>query len=1220
MLRNKKLALILAITLAAQTSGSFIYSQKVEAANQNSSVIDTATNSQTTIFVDGNKPTDIAQNRYKTISEAVTAAPRVNDESKRVTIKIADGTYREQIIVNKPYITFKSASGNPSKVILTWYYGIGYVYNNIGTNGFYDANVNWSADSTWKGLTKHKAGDAISTVTYYDKSGQLHKDETVKGGVLGKPDRWGCGTKVNKEADHFIADGVTFNSSFNFYVTKEEIAAGVLPETQAKPKPDRASLGAGSTEVEKSSYVERATALHTDSDHTIVKNCVIKSKQDSLYAGSNRILFDKCEIEGGTDYIFGAATAVFNNCNLVFAGNSDNTASGVVTAASTKSATQYGYLFWNCNIDYRLRGEKTPEAGTFGRPWSDPLGAQVTFYNTTVKKVNGVPVISDIGWRDMNVKMTDARFYEYGTKDESGNPLDTSKRPVNALDTMGVVLDKWQILEFNPRNYLKGTDGWDPMDFAKNYDDINNILNSTNININKEGGKASLPSAPKGYEFSWTSNSKDAVISDDKSSINIAKTYEANATITLYVRNLNTGYGDRKTIPLQSQGTKDSKILSSKFNFTSKAKDGYTSVAYNASKGIPVYGYSNVYGFVNKTNAFPAREVHTSQIVSTANGFEITEQKFDVNEKDPKNSYNNYGMDFRIKAPVGAYKVYVKTTSDAKDTTVAISGMNTSKLLKEGSWDKAGLVPIKNIVSAKGNEWSFNYVNGQEYIDIEIEPNNLNVPVGIQEIVLEPIAPEKNNYGSRPTIFTLGDSTVTSYNFDEAPMSSWGELLDNMFDLKKVNVINYSMGGRSLKNMYFEGRLNDILLTGKLGDYVLVQSGHNDESTDENTRWGRGATEETYEAYLRNVFVPDIKSRGMIPVFVTPMSRIKSDAKSGYIYANSFTKRKFPDVMKKVGADMGVSIIDLNSESVKYYNELGVEGTTAVFMSIEAGETPGKTNEGSYANGHPAKKIDGTHYKEALGKQFARIVVTEFSKRANEGNNDAARVVSYMKNNIQDAIKSGNWGKIFPEISEDVVKGEGAYYRNQIEKLVELGVFSKDANGNFNPKNKITVKEYTAAIKRVMKLSGNALSNYDYSGTLTREIMGSILDDAYHSKFSEKPKYMTDYNGKTVLPGDPSYDPNLDSGAKGAMYYPTISYEQLKDTRSISTQYVDKVKDAYNLGLIRSENGIERGKMQDGNLFEPAVEVTREKAAKTVYFMWVISNDVNDLNDLSHIN
>jgi pectin methylesterase-like acyl-CoA thioesterase/predicted RecA/RadA family phage recombinase len=559
-MKNKKISLILAFTLVSQLFIGAIDVKTVKAVEQTSAMATVATsltNSQTIIFVDGSQPADATQNRYKTITEAVAAAPTPTDESSRVIIQIADGTYREQVIVDKPYITFKSASGDPSKVVLTWYYGIGYVYNNIGTNGFYSSNVDWSAASTWAGLTAHKAGDIISKVTYYDKQGVLHTDETVKGGTLGKPDRWGCGTKLNSTAKYFIADGITFDSSFNYKVTQEEIDAGVTPETQANPKPARASLGAGSVEVEKSKYVERSASLHSDADNVIIKNSVISSKQDSLYIGSNRIFFDKCEIQGGTDYIFGGSTAVFNQCNLVFAGNSDNGNSGVTTAASHSPTTKYGYLFWNCTIDYRTATGQTPTAGTLGRPWSDPLGAQVTYYNTTVKKVNGVQLISDIGWTDMNVKMTEARFYEYGTKDESGNAVDTSKRPINSLAPMGVAIDKWQILEFNPRNYLKGNDGWDPMDFAKYYTGIDQVLSSTSIDTSGAGDTIPLPSAPAGYEFSWASDSKYAVVSDDKSTITVTRPAygepSISATVTLYTKDSATGFGDKKNIAFEIQ-------------------------------------------------------------------------------------------------------------------------------------------------------------------------------------------------------------------------------------------------------------------------------------------------------------------------------------------------------------------------------------------------------------------------------------------------------------------------------------------------------------------------------------------------------------------------------------------------------------------------------------------------------------------------------------------
>ncbi|MDQ1829239.1 hypothetical protein [Massilia scottii] len=51
------------------------------------------------------------------------------------------------------------------------------------------------------------------------------------------------------------------------------------------------------------------------------------------------------------------------------------------------------------------------------------------------------------------------------------------------------------------------------------------------------------------------------------------------------------------------------------------------------------------------------------------------------------------------------------------------------------------------------------------------------------EIVLTPIAPQARPAGVLPTIFTLGDSTVKSYTFDEAPMRGWAKALYFMWVL-----------------------------------------------------------------------------------------------------------------------------------------------------------------------------------------------------------------------------------------------------------------------------------------------------------------------------------------------------------------------------------------------------------------------------------------------------
>jgi hypothetical protein len=58
------------------------------------------------------------------------------------------------------------------------------------------------------------------------------------------------------------------------------------------------------------------------------------------------------------------------------------------------------------------------------------------------------------------------------------------------------------------------------------------------------------------------------------------------------------------------------------------------------------------------------------------------------------------------------------------------------------------------------------------------------------------------------------------------------------------------------------------------------------------------------------------------------------------------------------------------------------------------------------------------------------------------------------------------------------------------------------------------------------------------------------------------------------------------------------------------------MKDAYELGLIRSEAGIARGRMLNGRALEPRALVTRAKAAKALYFMWVLAQPVKAENDL----
>lgn len=654
-------------------------------------------------------------------------------------------------------------------------------------------------------------------------------------------------------------------------------------------------------------------------------------------------------------------------------------------------------------------------------------------------------------------------------------------------------------------------------------------------------------------------------------------------------------------------------------------------IVYDFSKmsDVPLYSEETGYGFVSQTRLEPSRKLNTKKIKMTDEGAQITETnptKFDMTDDDGNQLAINKcttrdfgGFVFRFDAEPGAYRITVET-GDVQNSLVTVSGMDNSRIEMTGAWDAAKLIPMAHPAVWEGNTWTFEYANGLDTIDIEIEPTKVNIPVQVKKITVEPIEVSEREEGEKPTIFTLGDSTVKSYTFDEAPMSSWGQVFDNLFDTKLVNVINYSMGGRSVRQMYNEGRLNDILLTGKKGDIILIQSGHNDESngtekgtaSGETARFGVGATEEMYKDYLEQVYIPAIEARGMIPVLVSPCTRISRD--SDGTFKNSFTTRKFPDVMREVAEETNTEFIDLNTRSVEYFNEMG-ESIYNIVMSLEAGETPGKTSSGSYANGHPSNKIDGTHYKEALAKQYCRIILEEFTKSTSD---TADTVLSYVKPEVSEALESGDWSKVYPEICNDTITGDGSYYRNQIEKLVQLGIMEKDEKGNFNPDDTVTVSEFIGYMEKLWGINKNVFQGYS-DGVLTREVMAAVVYDAYVANFGydengniNRPAYMTDYNGTTVTPDDPNYDPNL--VGEESQYYPLAGYNALKDTNEISKEYATKFKEAYNLGLIRSEEGIERGSMINGLYVTPKTEVTRAKAAKELYFLWVLDQNVSEEN------
>lgn len=107
--------------------------------------------------------------------------------------------------------------------------------------------------------------------------------------------------------------------------------------------------------------VGQAIALSVNADRCHIENCKILGNQDTLYTSGEgfRQYFNNCYIEGTTDFIFGQATVLFEECIIHSKKNS------YITAASTPKGIPYGFVFMNCS----LTADSNVTEVYLGRPW-----------------------------------------------------------------------------------------------------------------------------------------------------------------------------------------------------------------------------------------------------------------------------------------------------------------------------------------------------------------------------------------------------------------------------------------------------------------------------------------------------------------------------------------------------------------------------------------------------------------------------------------------------------------------------------------------------------------------------------------------------------------------------------------------------------------------------------------------------------------------------------
>jgi pectinesterase len=193
----------------------------------------------------------------------------------------------------------------------------------------------------------------------------------------------------------------------------------------------------------------QAVAVADRGDRSIFKRCRFLGHQDTLFADYGRQYYVDSYIEGGTDYIFGNATAVFDRDELRSNG------SGYITAQSRTSAEQTtGYVVLNSRVTSGICAPpeecKAKPAIFLGRPWR-PY-SRVVYIGTEL----AAEVVPE-GWNNWSNAANEATAY-YAESGSTGPGANAAARVAWSHQ-----LTAAQARAFLPASFLAGSDHWDPV-------------------------------------------------------------------------------------------------------------------------------------------------------------------------------------------------------------------------------------------------------------------------------------------------------------------------------------------------------------------------------------------------------------------------------------------------------------------------------------------------------------------------------------------------------------------------------------------------------------------------------------------------------------------------------------------------------------------------------------------------------------------------------------
>ncbi len=289
---------------------------------------------------------------------------------------------------------------------------------------------------------------------------------------------------------------------------------------------------------------------------------------------------------------------------------------------------------------------------------------------------------------------------------------------------------------------------------------------------------------------------------------------------------------------------------------------------------------------------------------------------------------------FKVKVPNGNYKVQL-TTSSASIKSEKVEGIAADAYITQ---------------TAK----EFNVAVVDDVLDLTFESGST-----LSQLVVTQLTIGDNT--DKPELYAIGDSTTNSTN----PGFSWGNYATSADMTLPDNIkafYNHGKAGDDSVVYYNAGRVQNVLLSIKKGDYVTVNMGINSKTAGEPA---------SYYTLLDKYYVEGIIQRGAIPVIVTATPQGPVNGHEGNYTGTTFNCNRGTAAhngdLRKIAQTHDLNIIELGYWGDQYFNSLTVEDAQA------AGKTTVLELVQSWYPDH-------NHYKQELGKKIAEYITDCVSK------------------------------------------------------------------------------------------------------------------------------------------------------------------------------------------------------------------------------------------------